>query len=78
VDVTCHDVAAPNTGFTCDACPSGWNGDGETCSDIDDCTGDPCGAQATGTCSDTGANAYDCACSFGYAFDGSTCTDTTG
>jgi hypothetical protein len=72
--VECHDQLAPATGFTCDPCPDGFNGDGETCSDIDDCAGDPCGA-AAGTCSDMGANAYDCDCSTGYTFTGGTCAE---
>jgi hypothetical protein len=67
--------AAPDDGFTCDNCPSGWNGDGITCTDIDDCVGDPCGAVAAGTCADTGANSYECTCSTGYTATGggSTC-----
>ena len=41
----CYDEGAPSTGYTCGACPDGFDGDGETCScsDIDDCGGDPCG-----------------------------------
>jgi hypothetical protein len=35
--VTCHDVAAPATSFSCDPCPDGFDGNGETCTDIDDC-----------------------------------------
>ena len=68
---TCQDEPAPSTGFTCDACPDGFNGDGEVCSDINDCANDPCGSAAAGTCSDTGANSYECSCSDGY-------TDTSG
>ena len=46
------------------------------CTDINDCAGDPCGAAAAGSCADTGANSYECACSAGYTASGggSTCT----
>ena len=27
----CRDVAAPGTGYSCGACPSGYQGDGLTC-----------------------------------------------
>ena len=32
--VTCEDVPAPGTGFTCGPCPEGYNGDGITCEEL--------------------------------------------
>jgi hypothetical protein len=56
---------------TCTSCVAGFelNGAGG-CRDIDDCRNGPCG---TGVCTDTGVNAYDCACSAGTWDTGTTC-----
>ena len=48
------------------------NGDGQTCSDINDCADEPCG---NGECSDTGANSYSCDCESGHTFTGVTCSE---
>jgi len=42
-------------------CVSGYTGDGYTCTDLDDCDPDPCDP-VQGTCSDNGANRYECTC----------------
>ena len=70
--MTCHDRPAPATDFSCDACPSGYSGDGQSCHDIDDCAASPCGH---GSCSDTGPNSYSCTCDTGYTFGGATCDE---
>ena len=70
----CHDDPAPGTGFRCDECPSGFVGDGQVCSDVDDCIGNPCTEH--GVCTDVGANAYSCECGDGYVFsNGVNCTE---
>ena len=70
-DVECHDTPAAQdeggaSSFRCDACPSGWAGDGVDCADVDDCSGNPCTDH--GTCSDTGPNSYACVCDDGFTF----------
>ena len=56
-------------GATCGNCPSGFAGNGRSCSDIDDCKGyTACGK---GKCSDAGTNANKCACPTGYQVSGS-------
>ncbi len=60
-----------NTGsFSC-ACNAGYAGDGVLCVDIDECLGNPCGAN--GTCSQLLPPLYTCDCVAGYAFNGTTC-----
>ena len=67
---TCHDMPAPKTGFTCDACPKGykesWNNNKQVCTDIDDCIGNPCGAKGTQTCNNQPGIKYTCTCKKGY------------
>jgi MYXO-CTERM domain-containing protein len=57
-------------GYDC-SCAAGYADDGTTCVDVDECLGDPCGANATGCTNTTGA--YTCACAAGFDFDGTTC-----
>ena len=57
----------------CDHCPSGFAGNGESCVDVDDCHGHPCGHN--GNCTDTGTHSYDCACESGYLFTAGTCEE---
>lgn len=73
--VTCFDVAAPNSGFTCGSCPAGREGDGKTCNDINGCAGDPCYPGVT--CSDVAApgTGFTCGkCPSGYSGNGIFCT----
>ncbi|WP_224367431.1 FG-GAP-like repeat-containing protein [Hyalangium versicolor] len=73
--------------FTC-ACNAGYEGDGVTCTNIDECAANPC--LNGGTCTD-GVNSYTCACAPGFSgtncetnidecaanpcLNGGTCTD---
>ena len=63
-------MPAPGVGFKCAKCPSGFIGDGKTCTDIDDCSNKnnpPCGA-GPHLCIDTGPNAHTCICFTGYSY----------
>jgi len=61
VDARCVNMPG---GFFC-RCLSGWEGDGLTCTDLDDCDPDPCDP-IHGTCEDRGANKYECVCMPGW------------
>ena len=41
-DVPYEDDTPPYGGYTCGDCPSGLEGDGETCQEIDGCADSPC------------------------------------
>jgi hypothetical protein len=61
VDARCVNVPG---GYFC-RCLSGWEGDGLTCTDLDDCDPDPCDP-IHGTCEDLGPNLYVCNCMPGW------------
>jgi len=72
VGVSCTDVAAPGTGFTCGACPAGQWGDGVTCTvcaAVANCAGTlSCTTAADSVCSA-------CATGYGQASAGADCAD---
>jgi hypothetical protein len=66
------DANASCDGEAC-VCDEGYEGDGTSCTDIDECAGDnECAVDAT--CSNTPGD-YDCTCNVGYKGNGETCTD---
>jgi len=66
------DANASCDGDRC-VCDDGFDGDGETCTDIDECAGkNDCSVDAS--CSNTPGD-YDCTCNDGYKGDGEDCKD---
>ncbi|XP_064644022.1 uncharacterized protein LOC135497923 isoform X2 [Lineus longissimus] len=60
-------------GYSC-KCKAGYNGDGITCRDIDECAGMNNCHQTLATCLNT-PGSFECKCNLGYTGDGRTCTD---
>ena len=76
-NVTCTDNQAPLTGYKCGSCPQGYTGDGQFCSDFDECAN-----STTHNCQQVCVNtvgSYSCSCHSGYEFnsDGKTCSGKT-
>ena len=69
----CAEDATCEAGTTC-VCLPGFEGDGETCDDVDECAegADDCAPEAT--CTNT-RGSFDCDCGDGYVGDGRSCTD---
>ncbi len=60
--------------FVC-SCNPGYEGDGKTCADIDECKTNNGGCNVNATCTNKVGAPVVCACKPGYAGDGKTCTD---
>ncbi|XP_038069380.1 fibrillin-1-like isoform X2 [Patiria miniata] len=58
--------------FRCGPCPSGYQGDGENCQDIDECARRLDNCHADATCINT-PGSYQCVCNPGFAGDGTLC-----
>ncbi|XP_077146336.1 uncharacterized protein LOC143808019 isoform X2 [Ranitomeya variabilis] len=66
VNDTCEDAEAPDEGYTCGPCPEHLTGDGETCTDINEC------ADNTSECQQDCNHflgGYNCSCYAGYDID---------
>ncbi|XP_023930883.1 fibrillin-1 [Lingula anatina] len=57
--------------YTC-ACNQGYSGDGQSCTNVDECLTTPCHTNAT--CRDT-IGSYTCTCNSGFSGNGQTCSD---
>lgn len=57
--------------FTC-TCNAGYYGNGFDCSDVDECSSNPCDANAS--CNNS-AGGYTCSCNAGFAGNGKSCAD---
>ena len=55
-------------------CDEGYEGDGMTCTDVDECALGTAGCDANATCTNTDGG-FDCVCDDGWEGDGFTCTD---
>jgi hypothetical protein len=72
-DGECIDAQAPDTGGICPPCPGGYLGDGQDCTDIDECMNSTICSQV---CINT-VGSFECGCHPGYelANDKITCND---
>ena len=59
--------------FEC-ACVDGYDGDGQTCTDVDECELDIDNCDENATCTNT-VGSFECSCNAGYIGDGVTCVD---
>lgn len=70
LNAACEDTAE---GPVC-TCEPGWEGDGQTCDDVDECLMDNGGCDANATCSNVDGG-RDCDCNDGWSGDGLTCEE---
>ena len=74
--VSCTDVDPPGTGFVCGACPTGYTGDGVSCTNLDACSPNPCFSGVSCVDLPPPSTSFTCgACPTGYAGNGLTCSD---
>ena len=69
-----HAVCSGEVGAQSCTCSPGYEGDGTTCTDVDECARGLDNCDSNATCSNTDGH-FTCACQKGYTGDGTTCTD---
>ncbi len=62
-----------NSGAATCTCPSGYTGDGTTCSDVDECAAGTAMCDTNGSCTNT-PGTFVCTCNAGYSGNGFQCT----
>ncbi|MGI6394960.1 MAG: EGF domain-containing protein [bacterium] len=72
-DADTYATVTGSVNVTCN-CPSGYENDGGTCVDINECTAGTHNCDTNATCANT-PGSYTCDCNAGYTGDGTTCTD---
>lgn len=69
-DVPFTNLQSKPDGFICNPCPSGTNGDGKTCTDVDECQTNNGGCQQV--CKNI-PSSFQCSCNNGYVASGKNC-----
>lgn len=71
-NASCTDTSS---GYAC-ACNMGYDGNGLTCTDVDECSMSPAPCDSHATCTNT-PGSFTCACDTGYIGDGTTCAPSS-